>query len=355
MNSKKTIPVNIIGGPLGSGKTTTINHLLKQKPPTEYWAILVNEYGLIGIDGALIENTSSQKSLEIKEVAGGCICCSAGFMFEVSLVRLLQRRPDRLLIEPTGLAALSGIIDTLSRTGIRESIDLRSIICLLDPAYLNEALKRETMQDQIDASDILLANRSDLATTEQLDTFTSWSEQLFPAKVHVERIINGQIPIELLDSVSNRTHKSTTHNHTHGTDHHHHHHHNDDDSSKEPVCDETTPIIRRVHQSSTESTFGWICWKDLIFDAVAIDEWLNRLANLPGSLRTKAVLRTNEGWWGFNFVGKAQTLNPSGYRRDSRIEVIIEGPCEELVEQFERELSECLVKESIYPQLERES
>ena len=345
MNSQKIIPVNIIGGPLGSGKTTTINQLLKQKPPEEYWAILVNEYGLIGIDGALIENTASQKCLEIKEVAGGCICCSAGFMFEVSLVRLLQRRPDRLLIEPTGLAALSGIVETLSRPGIKESIDLRSIICLLDPARLPEALKRETMQDQIDASDILLANRSDLATTEQLDAFTSWSEQIFPAKVHVERIFNGQIPIELLDIVSNRTHKNTTHNHKHGTDHHHHH---DDDNSKEPVCDETTPIIRRVH-SSVESTFGWICWKDLIFDAVAIDEWLNRLAKLPGSLRIKAVLRTNEGWWGFNFVGQTQTLKPSGYRRDSRVEVIIEGPCEERVEQFERELKECLIKASVTP------
>ena len=62
MSSQKTsIPVNIIGGPLGSGKTTTINHLLSQKDPNEYWAILINEYGLIGIDGALIENTSKKK------------------------------------------------------------------------------------------------------------------------------------------------------------------------------------------------------------------------------------------------------------------------------------------------------
>ena len=342
--NKPRIPVNIIGGPLGSGKTTTINHLLKQKPPTEYWAILINEYGLVGIDGALIENTANQKCLEIKEVAGGCICCSAGFMFEVSLVRLLQRRPDRLLIEPTGLAALSGIIETLSRPGIIESIDLRSIICLLDPSRLEQSLQRETMQDQIDASDILLANRSDLATQEQLDAFTSWSEQLFPNKVHVEHITNGQIPIELLDSMSNRTHVHTSHNHKHGTDHHHHHHH--EEPKPEIVCDADHPIARRVHQSNTESTFGWVCWKGLVFDAVKADEWLNRLANLTGSLRTKAVLRTNEGWWGFNFVGQTQSLNSTGYRRDSRIEVVIEGPCDELIERFERELKECLLKES---------
>ena len=86
---------------------------------------------------------------------------------------------------------------------------------------------------------------------------------------------------------------------------------------------------------------------DLIFDAVEADKWLNRLARIPGSLRTKAVLRTNEGWWKFNFVSQAETLKPSGYRRDSRIEVIMEGPCDQLVDQFEQELKACLVNEPI--------
>ena len=77
------------------------------------------------------------------------------------------------------------------------------------------------------------------------------------------------------------------------------------------------------------------------------DSSLNRLAKIPGSLRTKAVLRTNEGWWKFNFVSQAETLKPSGYRRDSRIEVIVQGSCEGLVERFERELEACLVNEPI--------
>ena len=110
------IPVNIISGPLGVGKTTTINQLLAQRPSNERWAVLVNEYGLVGLDAALLESSpdnARRPSVEIREVAGGCICCSAGFMFDMSLVLLLQRRPDRLLIEPTGLAALSGILNTL--------------------------------------------------------------------------------------------------------------------------------------------------------------------------------------------------------------------------------------------------
>ena len=131
-NKYKLIPVNIIAGPLGVGKTTMINHFLEHRPQGERWAILVNEYGLVGIDAALMQDSSkesSAKEVEINEVAGGCICCSAGVFFEASLIRLLRRRPDRLLIEPTGLAALSGILNTLGREGIKEAIELRSIIC----------------------------------------------------------------------------------------------------------------------------------------------------------------------------------------------------------------------------------
>ena len=152
------IPINIVAGPLGVGKTTLINSLLDQREPGERWAVLVNEYGLVGLDAALMASgDKGQKAeLDIKEVAGGCICCSAGFIFEVSLVQILQRRPDRLIIEPTGLAALSGILDTLDRPGIRESIDLRSIVCIMDMQTYQAAYQDEIVKDQVEAADILL-------------------------------------------------------------------------------------------------------------------------------------------------------------------------------------------------------
>ena len=163
----KRIPVNIIAGPLGVGKTTTINHLLEHRPDHEKWAILINEYGLVGLDAALLnQDPTSRRSsgVDIKEVAGGCICCSAGFMFEVSLVLLLQRRPDRLIIEPTGLAALSGILDTLDRKGIREAVDVRSVVCLLDPARFKESILSKEVFDQVEAADALLMYFLNLAT-----------------------------------------------------------------------------------------------------------------------------------------------------------------------------------------------
>ena len=99
--------------------------------------------------------------VDIKEVAGcDAYVAAPGLCLKCLLVMLLQRKPDRLLIEPTGLAALSGILDTLDRSGIRESVDVRSVICLLDPSRFEDDLKRDEVRDQVDAADVLwLAGR----------------------------------------------------------------------------------------------------------------------------------------------------------------------------------------------------
>lgn len=349
---RKRIPVNLIAGPLGVGKTTTINHLLHHRPADERWAVLVNEYGLIGLDAALMESAAEPgqpPGVEIREVTGGCICCSAGFLFEMSLVLLLQRRPDRLLIEPTGLAAVSGILDTLDRPGIRESVDVRSILCLLDPARLDEALVREEVQDQVEAADVLLASRPDHATAEQLESFQSWASSLFPAKRFVGLVEKGRVDRALLDLSADRTAAAPRAGHRHGTDHHHHRDHeaHDQDAGTESavtsvVCDASRPIVLRSHRSPITSTVGWICWDELVFDAERVSCLLSELAQLPGARRTKAVLRTNEGWWGFNFADGMEEVRPSGYRRDSRLEVVIEGEQVPDSDALERKLRACL-------------
>ena len=351
---KKTIPVNIISGPLGVGKTTMMNHLLKQRPPDERWSILVNEYGLVGLDAAMMDSTFEQTQktkVTIREVAGGCICCSAGFIFEMSLVQLLQKRPDRLLIEPTGLAALSGILDTLNRDGIREAIDIRSIVCLLDVNRLDEDLDREEVLDQIEAADILLASRPDLVTEERLKTFEDWANSLFPPKILIGHAHFGQISLEQLDLVSSRESVLKSRGHQHGTDHHNHLDEDIDHSQSEKsenlpsgsiTLSTSQPILRRLHQSKMTSTIGWICWAELVFDARQVSDWLKKLLALPDTQRVKAVLRTNEGWWLFNFTRQTKTQWPSGYRRDSRLEMIVEGDSLPDPLQLEDELRLCL-------------
>ena len=352
---KKLIPVNIVAGPLGVGKTTVINHLLEHRPAGENWAVLVNEYGLVGLDAALLEKNSetNKPAVRIREVAGGCICCSAGIAFQMTLVMLLRRRPDRLLIEPTGLAAVSGILDTLDSQGIRESVDVRSIICLLDPSRLHEYLEREIVRDQVDAADIVIGARSDVSTNEQKRAFETWARDLFPAKQHICLISHGHITPTLLDLVSHAAGTAPRRGHRHGTDHTHVHHtddaHTHDETAEQHThesieqCDENDPFIARIHRSPVASTVGWVCWRGCVFDAERTFVWLRKLGALPGSSRVKAVLRTSDGWQSYNAVSNVEDISPSGYRRDSRFELIVENEPLPDISGLEDELRDCLV------------
>lgn len=120
----KAVPTNIITGFLGVGKTSSLLHLLKQKPANERWAILINEFGEIGIDGSLVNgsrnkapnnNASNEKRVFIREVPGGCMCCAAGLPMQIALNQLLaESKPNRLLIEPTGLGHPIEVLQTLA-------------------------------------------------------------------------------------------------------------------------------------------------------------------------------------------------------------------------------------------------
>ncbi len=333
--------VNVIAGTLGVGKTTLVNQLLALRPADERWAVLVNEYGLVGLDAALLADEGRAPGrIDVQEVAGGCICCSAGLMFAMSLARLLEERPDRLLIEPTGLAALSGILDTLERPGIREAVDLRAVLCLLDPSRLEEDLRRPEVRDQVEAADVLLAGRADLATSAQLADFDRWAASLFPPKSFVGHVEHGRLPRALLDHAHGHEGVERHAGHAHGTDHAH------DAPPAEARVDASRPIVRRAHRSPSTSTLGWICWAGLVFDAERVSRWLNVLASLSGARRTKAVFRTNEGWWSFNLAGGAEDFRPSGHRRDSRVEVILEGAAFPDADQLERRLRACVVDPS---------
>lgn len=346
--ARSRVPVNLIAGPLGVGKTTTINHLLGQRPASQRWAVLVNEYGLVGLDGALLEGTQgaaqddAQPGVEVREVAGGCICCSAAMMFEVALVRLLRLRPDRLLIEPTGLAAASGILETLARKGIREAVDVRSVVCILDPAQLERSLDRAEIRDQIDAADVLVAGRSDLASPAQLERFNAWAAELYPAKAWVEHVRRGMLSTARLDLVADREAREPPP--TRDGQHHlaHEHHDPSPDAREAMPGNETRPIVRRIHASGPAPTMGWICRPTLVFNADLALSWLRQLSSLPGARRTKAVLHTTRGWRAYNLAGGTEDVRSSGYRRDSRIEVIVEGVSLPEIDAVEHDLRACL-------------
>jgi len=177
----KRIPTNLITGFLGSGKTTTILSLLQRKPPDEHWAVLVNEFGQVGIDGALLRSQGAT----IREVAGGCLCCVAGVPMQVGLNALIGRvRPDRLLIEPTGLGHPAQVLSLLESDQYRDVLDLRATICVLDPRKLADSryLNHASFQDQANPADVILANKADCCDDADRQRFLAWGRAFDPPK-----------------------------------------------------------------------------------------------------------------------------------------------------------------------------
>src|SRR5690606_11188265 len=167
---RKKIPTNIITGFLGVGKTTAIMHLLRNKPEDEIWSVLVNEFGEIGIDGAMLKSLKAH----VREVPGGCICCVAGLPMKIALNMLIATtKPDRILIEPTGLGHPEEIINTLSGEYYDKVLDLRATLTLVDPRKLSDEryTGNANFQDQLAVADVLVANKTDLANAQDKENF----------------------------------------------------------------------------------------------------------------------------------------------------------------------------------------
>ncbi len=314
------VPVNVIGGSLGVGKTTALRHLLTQRPPGERWAVLVNEYGEVGIDGALIGEPGE---VVVREVAGGCICCSAGLMFRVALVLLLQKvRPDRLLIEPTGLADPGGLFETLDAPGIREAVERRTMFALVDPSRPLS----EPAAAWMEAADVVLLSRVDLAAPADVEAVERRAQAAFPPKRHVGRVERGAVAVELLDLVQDRGGAERSPLDLDGLE-----------RAEAPL----DPGSRRFHRGSLASTLGFVFPADRVFAAGALESLLDRWSAKAGLLRAKAVLHTDRGWLAWDVLPGERSSWPSPYRRDSRIELLVHPECDWDPGDFEAGLARC--------------
>ncbi|MCJ1857039.1 CobW family GTP-binding protein [Klebsiella quasipneumoniae] len=301
---------NLITGFLGSGKTTSILHLLAQKPADEKWAVLVNEFGEVGIDGALLADSGAL----LKEIPGGCMCCVNGLPMQVGLNTLLrQGKPDRLLIEPTGLGHPKQILDILTAAVYEPWIDLRATLCILDPRQLldEKAVNNDNFRDQLAAADIIVANKSDRETPESAQAFADWWQRWGGERRQVSAT-QGNIDLALLDEPRRNTAPlpaSAEHAHRH------------------PLTAGLAALSLAEHQrwrrhlnsGQGYQACGWIFDAETVFDTIALLEW----ARLAPVARVKGVLRIAEGAVRINRQGEdlhIETLSVAP--PDSRIELI---------------------------------
>jgi len=153
----------------------------------------------MGVDGDLLD----EDGVFIEEVAGGCLCCVAAPAFTVGLNRLIrQYRPDRILIEPSGLGHPAQVIETLNSVIYQDVLTVEATICVMDARHLSSARHREhpNFIDQIYLSDVLIANKVDQYSAQDEDDFLKFAASLTPAKKHIALVEQGNIPVNYLFS-----------------------------------------------------------------------------------------------------------------------------------------------------------
>ncbi|MCB6182127.1 hypothetical protein LIN78_00970 [Leeia sp. TBRC 13508] len=129
--------VQLISGFLGAGKTSFISALLHHRPNTLKVAVIINEVASIGVDGSLLSAESASGQIEIKQIAGGCICCTNGPLVRTTLIRILKDvQPDIILIEPSGLGEPSAIYRLITEQSFKNHLTVLPSICVISAASL---------------------------------------------------------------------------------------------------------------------------------------------------------------------------------------------------------------------------
>ena len=214
---KRKIPVTVVGGFLGAGKTTLVNHLIKNG--AKRFGVIVNEFGDINVDGALIENMDDDG---VTEFSNGCLCCAGRDDLAEAMFKLAMRKnpPEHLLVELSGLADPVPVAQTVLDPQLRAFFDLDGIIGVVDARNLERTLQ-EVPEGAVQiayASSVVL-NKTDLADAAQLEICRDLIARLNPLATVTESINADVFPAVLLEqSAFESDWKPQGHEHRHAAD-----------------------------------------------------------------------------------------------------------------------------------------
>ena len=275
--------------------------MMAQKDPNEKWVIIVNEFGEIGIDGAVL----SDNGIPVAEIAGGCLCCTAGAQMGTTVQKMLRdAQPDRLMIEASGLAHAASVIDELKAKPLDSMLEIGAVFTVVDPRqFINPDYAQQALyKDQIGICDVLVASKTDLCTPEQLAEFHDKAAKLFPPKAKVVEVQNAQLDIQWLDI---------------------------------PVVEKSRYRLKALPDNTMgfqSQGFTFPAGRD--FDGEKLTDFFNDLPKFTdGLVRAKGVFQVLGTWVWLNWVDGQWGANQVSWRRDSRFELIAKSFDADLIEK----------------------
>ncbi|MBX2848871.1 MAG: GTP-binding protein [Acidiferrobacterales bacterium] len=338
------VPTNIITGFLGAGKTSAVLNLLNNKPSIERWAVLVNEFGEIGIDGALFEGQhTEEQGVFIREVPGGCMCCTAGLPMQVALAQLLARaKPDRLLIEPTGLGHPNEVLQTLKSSHFQHVLSVEKIITLVDARRIADTryAEHETFIQQLEIADVIVANKYDLygeSDSADLQTYLTTKKLADRTLVFAEQgVFESSLLHSDMQPLGERaTEQILNEPYADGKVHKLHNH-------AEPQLPETG-FLKAVNHGEGFASVGWRFAENIHFDRDKLFDFFNGVV----AERLKAAFITDQGEFGFNLSKDTLTELHLDGLEESRIEIIADN----VDPTWEQHLFDCVKTDSLRDEL----
>lgn len=331
VTASQAIPVHIISGFLGAGKTTLLKHLLSQKPEHEVWAVLMNEFGQIGVDQQLLPQ---DQGYAVKELLGGCLCCSSQIPMQIALSRLLsEAKPDRLFIEPTGLGHPAQLLEQLTEPHWQQHLKMRALVTVVDGSRLHDVVwsKQNLYADQLKAAKVVAVSHADGMTEADEQALAALQAEYQPYQQIWLKTAMGELVLSNIDLPYAGTARKI-----------------------QPLLqvqkqmrdNEARPEIKQlpyhyVESAQGYSVAGWKMPKRWTFDFYDL---LDLLCEQQDWLRIKGIFQTSQGWKSFNFNPEQFNYQSAPENIDNRLEIIYQQERQWL--EFETLLMNCRTDEA---------